>query len=131
VAKDSFNLQLVIFNHRIAQQLVRRVVQCFARRRLVRAGGKVNLDIFADVDAGDAGVAHVFEGFFDGDALRVNDRFLGSDDDFSFHSREGSLPETAEAGEIFLAEIVAVMAEASTGENIIKILEHFPANGVG
>jgi len=42
-----------------------------------------------------------------------------------------SLPETAEAGEIFLAEIVVLMAEASTGENIIKILEHFPANGVG
>jgi hypothetical protein len=30
----------------------------------------------------------VFEGFFDGDALRVNDRFLGCDDDFGFHSRE-------------------------------------------
>jgi hypothetical protein len=34
----------------------------------------------------------VFEGFFDGDALRVNDRFLGCDDDFSFHSRDGRFP---------------------------------------
>jgi hypothetical protein len=34
----------------------------------------------------------VFEGFFDGDALRVNDRFLGCDDDFSFHAKRGDSP---------------------------------------
>jgi hypothetical protein len=77
--------QAVIFNDRVAQQFVRGVIQSFARRRLVGAGDEVNLDVFADVDAGDAGVAHVFEGGLDGFALRIQDGFLRSDDDFGFH----------------------------------------------
>jgi hypothetical protein len=32
-------------------------------------------------------MAHVFEGFQDGDALRVNDGFFWGDDDFCFHAR--------------------------------------------
>src|SRR5258706_1276631 len=83
------NFQLVIFNHGITQQLVRRVVQGFLRRRPVRAGREVNLDVFADVDAGDAGVAHVFEGGLNGFALGIKDGFLGCDDDFGFHARTG------------------------------------------
>jgi len=46
----SFNLQFVVFDDRIAQQLVRRVVDDFVRRRLVRAGREVDLDVFADMD---------------------------------------------------------------------------------
>ena len=48
------------------------------RGGLVRAGREFDLDVFADVDAGDAGVAHVFEGVLDGFALRIKRRpFLG------------------------------------------------------
>ena len=57
------------------------------RGGLVRAGREVNLDVFADVDAGDAGVAHVFEGGLDGFALRIKHGFLGCDDDFGFHAK--------------------------------------------
>jgi hypothetical protein len=32
-------------------------------------------------------MAHVFEGFQNGDALRVNDGFFRGDDDFGFHAR--------------------------------------------
>jgi hypothetical protein len=39
------------------------------------------------VDAGDAGVAHVFEGGLDGFALLIQDGFLGGNDDFCFHAR--------------------------------------------
>ena len=71
---------------------MRGVVDGFGRGGFVCAGGEVYLDVFADVDAGDAGVAHVFEGFFDSDTLRVNDRLLGCDDDFSFHANRVVLP---------------------------------------
>src|SRR5580693_6119710 len=81
------NFQFVILNHRIAQQLVRGVIQGFMRGGLVGAGREVNLDVFADVDAGDAGVAHVGEGGLDGLALRVQDGLFGGDDDFCFHAR--------------------------------------------
>lgn len=79
--------QAVIFNHRIAQQLMCGVVDGFLRGGFVRAGREINLDVFADVDAGDAGVAHVYEGFFDGDTLRVNDRLFGCDDNFGLHAK--------------------------------------------
>ena len=67
---------------------MRGVIQGFLRSGFVRAGGEVDLDVFADVDAGDVGEAHVFEGFFDSDALGVNDGFFWGDDDFGFHARE-------------------------------------------
>jgi hypothetical protein len=73
----SFDFQFVILDDRIAQQLVRRVVQGLLRGGLVRAGREVNLDVFADVNAGDAGVAHLGEGGLDGFALRIKDGLFG------------------------------------------------------
>jgi len=66
---------------------MRGVIQRFLRGGFVRAGREVNLDVFADVNAGDILITHVFKGFFDSDALRINDGFLRSDDDFGFHAR--------------------------------------------
>jgi hypothetical protein len=68
---------------------VRGIVQRFLRRRLIRAGREINFDIFANVNAGDIVVAHVFESFFDGDALRIYNGFFRGDDDFGFHVRAG------------------------------------------
>ena len=53
----------------------------------VGAGGQVDLDVFADMDAGDAFITHLFEGALDGFALRVHNGLLGGDDDFCFHAR--------------------------------------------
>ena len=86
-----FNFQFVIFDDRIAQEFVRRIVQGFLRRGLVGAGGEVNFDVFTDMDAGDTGVAHVFEGGLNGFALRIKDGFLWGDDDFCFHARAGKV----------------------------------------
>ena len=83
------NFQFVIFDDRIAEELVRGIVDGLLRGGLVRARCEVDLDILADVDAGDAGVAHVFEGGLDGFALRIQDGFLWGDDDFCFHARAG------------------------------------------
>lgn len=84
---------------RAAQKFVRGVVQRFLRRRLVRAGREVNLDVFADVDAGDAGVTQVFKGVLHGLALRVEDGFFRSDDDFGFHARQKILRKISAASE--------------------------------
>ena len=43
-----------------------------------------NFEIFADVDCADAVVTHVGEGALDGFALRIENRFLGCDDDLRF-----------------------------------------------
>ena len=86
------NFYFVIFDDRVAEQLVRGVVDGLGRRRLVRAGREVDLDVFADVDAGDAGVAHVFKGGLDGFALWIQDGLFWCDDDFCFHARTGSSP---------------------------------------
>jgi hypothetical protein len=61
-------------------------IERLARSFLV---GAVEFDLqeFADVDGFDAGVAHVFEGLQNRNALRVNDGFLRGDNDFSFHAR--------------------------------------------
>ena len=83
---NSFDFQSVIFDHGIAQKFVRGFVERFARGFLV-GGVEFDLEIFADVDGFDAAMAHVFEGFQDGDALRVNDGFFRGDDDFCFHAR--------------------------------------------
>ena len=67
-----------------AKQLAERLPRGF----LVRAV-EFNFQEFADVDGFDAGVAHVFEGFQNRDALRVNDGLFRGDDDFCFHARAG------------------------------------------
>ena len=85
--RGSFNFQFVIFDDGVAQKLVSRVVKRALRGSLVRAGREVNFDVFADVDAGDAVVAHMFERVLDGFALRINHGLFWCDDDFCFHAR--------------------------------------------
>jgi hypothetical protein len=100
--KSSFNFDAKIFNQRIAQKFVASGIEHLARGFLIRA---VELDFekFTNVNGFNAGVAHVFEGFQNRDALRVNDGFLWGDDDFCFHaSRRMNLPELGAAGEIIL-----------------------------
>ena len=63
-----------------------RFIDLFAGLFLV-AVCQVDLDVFADVNAFDAGVAHVLEGVLDGLALRIENRLLWGDDDFSLHER--------------------------------------------
>ena len=60
----SFNFQFVIFNNRVAQKFVRRVVQRLLRGGSVRAGRELDLDVFPDVDGGDALVTHLFKRAF-------------------------------------------------------------------
>jgi hypothetical protein len=82
------NFQAIIFNQRVAQKLVARGIKGLSRGFLI---GAVEFDLqeFADVNGFDAGVPHVFQGFQNRNALRVNDGFLWGDDDFSFHARAG------------------------------------------
>src|ERR1017187_2153619 len=96
--RASFDFQFVILDDRVAQKLVRRVVQRLLRGGLVRAGREVNLDILADVDAGDTFVTHLFEGVLDGFALRIKHGLLGGDDNFCFHSRGGKDAKKSAAG---------------------------------
>ena len=65
----------------------------------IGAGGQVNFDVFADVDAGDAFIAHLFEGALNGFALGIHNGLLGSDDDFRFHARANSVAKIAAARE--------------------------------
>jgi hypothetical protein len=51
---SSFHLQFIILNDRVAEKLVRGVVERALGGGWVGAGGQVNLNVFADVDAGDA-----------------------------------------------------------------------------
>jgi hypothetical protein len=44
------------------------------------------------VHAGDAGVTHVFKGALNGLALRIEDSFLRSNDDFGLHVKTGGSP---------------------------------------
>ena len=70
---------------------MRCLVQGLLRRGGVRAGGEINLDIFPDMNAGDAGIAHMGQGVLNGFALRIEHGFLRGDDDFGFHVRPQSL----------------------------------------
>jgi hypothetical protein len=64
---------------------MRRFIQGFFGGGLVRAGRQINLNVFANVNAGDTRVTHVGKGVLDGFALRIKDGFFRSNDDFGFH----------------------------------------------
>lgn len=81
---ESFYLQLVIFDDRVAEKLVAGFVDLFAGGIFVGAG-QLDFEIFTDVDGADALIAHVLEGVLNGFALRVEHGFLRSDDDLCFH----------------------------------------------
>jgi (S)-2-hydroxyglutarate dehydrogenase len=55
------------------------------RGGLVRAGREFDLDVFSDVDVGDAPVAHLFQRALDGFALGIHHGFLWCNDNFCFH----------------------------------------------
>ena len=80
----SFKLEAVIFDDGIAEDFVAGVVNLLAPGLGVGAG-KLDFEVFADVDRADALVAHLFEGVGDGLALRIKDGLLGSDNNFCFH----------------------------------------------
>jgi len=115
---NSFNFQSIIFNHGIAQKFMRGFVERFACVFLV-GGVEFDLQIFADVDSFDAAMAHVFEGFQDGDALRVNDGFFRGDDDFCFHARAKRFcgKNFGEARNFSKSECRAKDAKKNEGEN--------------
>ena len=81
----SFDLQFVIFNDRVAQKFVRGIVQRALRGGFVGSGCEIDLNVFADVNAGDALITHVFKRVLHGFALRIQHRFLRCNDDFGFH----------------------------------------------
>jgi hypothetical protein len=93
-----FNFEPVILNDRVAQKLVRRVVQRLLRGGLVRAGSEVNLDVFPDVNGDNALVTHLFEGVLDSFALWIKHGLFRSDDDFCFHSRAWNVAKKSTAG---------------------------------
>jgi len=74
----------------------------FCAAALSAAGCEVNLDIFADMDAGDALVTHLFEGVLDGFALRIKHGLLGGYDNYRFHSRAWNVAKKSVPGEQFL-----------------------------
>jgi hypothetical protein len=78
-------LETEVLDDGIAEEAVCGVAEGFLCGGLVGAGCEVDLDVFADVDPGDAGVAHVLEGVLDGFALGIEDGFLGGDDDSGLH----------------------------------------------
>jgi len=84
----SLDVDLIILDDRVAQELVTRLIHPLARTVLVRAA-QVDLDIFADVDRGDALVTHLFQGVLDGLALGIDHGLFRSDDDFRFHAWAG------------------------------------------
>ena len=80
----SFDLKLVIFDDRIAQQLVARVVDLFAGAFLVAR--EFDLQVFAHMHGLNAGVAHLFERVLDRLPLGIEDGLLRRDNNFCFHT---------------------------------------------
>src|SRR5665213_111929 len=80
----SFNLEPVIFNDRVAENLVAGVVNLFPPSLLV-GPREVDFQILAHMNRADALVAHVFEGVLHRFALRVENGFFGRDDYSGFH----------------------------------------------
>jgi hypothetical protein len=78
-------LETEVLDDGIAEEAVCGVAEGFLCGGLIGAGCEVDLDVFADVDPGDAGVAHVLEGVLDCFALGIEDGFLGGDDDSGLH----------------------------------------------
>lgn len=90
----SFQFEMVIFYHRVAEKLVARFVNLSSRSLPV---GAVQLDfqVFTDVDRVDAPIAQLFQGVLDGFTLGINDGLLRGNDDFGFHVGAEQSRETA------------------------------------
>src|ERR1700689_2503922 len=68
----SLDFELVIFDHRVAQNFMASLVDLFAPAFLVNAR-QIDFQILADMHGADALIAHLFEGVLDGFPLRIKD----------------------------------------------------------
>ena len=79
--------KLIIFDDWIAEKLVTGFVNFLAPAFGV-AIGQFDFEKFANMHGANAFEAKVVKGALDGFALRIDDGFLGCDDDLRFHYRE-------------------------------------------
>ncbi len=107
---ESIQFNVVILDHRIAEQFVARLFHLPPNG--VAITFDFNLEVFAHVHGFDPGVAHVLQRSLDGLSLRIDHCFLWGDDDFRFHSSGGGAPSEARMfqekfrqGEFFLRTI--------------------------
>src|SRR3954471_7398380 len=81
---ESFNFKTIIFNHRVAENLVAGFVNLFASQFFIGAR-EFDFHVFANVNGTDISITHVCEGVLDGFALRIQDRFFWSHNYLCFH----------------------------------------------
>ena len=81
-----FQFKPIIFNHRITQEFVARVVDLLPD--LFRFSRDLDFEVLAYVDSRDSLVAHVLQGALDRFSLWVQDCLFRSNNNFCFHIKK-------------------------------------------
>jgi hypothetical protein len=90
-----------VLDHRIAQEFSASLFD-FCPGLIRRLAFDLDLKVFPDMDGFDAGVTHVLERVLHCFPLGIQDRFLGRDDYFGFHSVALKMAFGRAGGEVFL-----------------------------